>query len=366
MRFIVKIGTNLLTNEDNSLNTDFITTITKQVAELHKAGHQPIIVTSGAVAAGRKSITLKKESKNIPFRQALASIGQTYLLETYQNNFSEYDIVIGQVLLTMHDFKNHKNFLSTRSTMERLLHLNVIPIVNENDVTTMDELKFGDNDNLSAHLASLLEVDTLVILTDVEGLFDANPKKDPKAKLIPTVKNVTEKIKKLGREKEAKSEKGMGGIGSKITAAEYATEAGVETWVAMGTVENVLTDIIKDKKHHGTRFEPQFTSGKTRRKWLQMNQKENTAIIVDEGASNALLTKGTSLLPSGIKKVQGRFERGDVVAILGPKDKKIGFGQVNYSSQEVDTIKGTHSSEIADILGYALDEEVIHRDNMVT
>lgn len=368
MRFIVKIGTSLLTNEDNSLNTEFITKMVEQLAKLHKEGHEPIIVTSGAVAAGRKSIEIKKEGKHIPYRQALASIGQTYLLETYQNDFAKHDIVIGQVLLTLHDFTNHKNFLSTHSTLERLLHLRVIPVVNENDVTTIEELRFGDNDNLSAHLASLLEVDKLIILTDVKGLYDKNPKKDPKAKLIKEVKAVDDDVKKLANKGDAKSDpgKGMGGIVSKITAAEYATEAGVETWVCLGGIPNGVADIVKGEKHHGTRFAPQFSGKKTRGKWLQFKQKKGAIIIVDQGAKKALLEKGKSLLPSGVKTTEGRFERGDVVQIMGDKGGKIGFGQINYSSKEMDIIKGSQSAEIGDLLGYALEDEIIHRDNMVT
>ena len=210
MRFIVKIGTNLLTNEDNSLNTAFVKTITTQVATLHKNGHEPIIVTSGAVASGRKSLKLKKESKHIPYRQVLASVGQTYLLDTYRDDFREHNIVIGQVLVTMGDFNERKNFMSTKKTMELMLELKVIPIINENDVTSFDELKFGDNDNLSAHMASLLGAEKLIILTDVDGLFESNPQKNPDAKLVKIVEKIDDSIKKMAPQ-EAKGDKGLGG-----------------------------------------------------------------------------------------------------------------------------------------------------------
>ncbi len=362
MRFVVKIGTNLLTNEDNSLNTEFIQHIADQVAELHKKGHEPIIVTSGAVAAGRKSVSLKKESKNIPYRQALAAIGQTYLLETYQESFEKYEIVIGQVLLTMVDLEHHRNFLSTRNTMDLLLKMRVIPILNENDVTTFDEIKFGDNDNLSAHIASLLNAEKLVLLTDVGGVCDSNPKDNPHAKCFRVIEKVDESILELA---DGGSNKGVGGMESKLKAAQFATEAGVDVWVGDGREENIIIDLIEGSAHHGTHFQKQFGSKETRRKWLQTKQVKGASITLDEGAQKALLERGKSLLCSGITAVEGEFERGQVVVILGPNKEKIGFGQVNYSATELGKIKGAQSEKIEEILGYALENEVIHRDNMV-
>ena len=362
MRFVVKIGTNLLTNEDNSLNTTFIERVAAQIAELHQKGHEPIIVTSGAVAAGRQSITLKKESKNIPYRQALAAIGQTYLLDTYQNSFKKYDIVIGQVLLTMVDLEHHRNFLSTRNTMELLVKMRVIPILNENDVTTFDEIKFGDNDNLSAHIASLLNAETLILLTDVDGVCDSNPKENQNAKCLRTVEKVDETILKMA---QGGSSKGVGGMESKLKSAQFASEAGVDVWVANGIDENVITELVEGKNHHGTHFKKQFGAKETRRKWLQTKQVAGASISLDEGAQKALLDRGKSLLTSGITGVEGEFERGQVVVILGPNQEKIGFGQVNYDSAELQKIKGKKSAEIEGVLGYILDEEAIHRDNMV-
>ncbi|MBT7484059.1 glutamate 5-kinase [Candidatus Peregrinibacteria bacterium] len=362
MRFVVKIGTNLLTNEDNSLNTNFIQHIVDQVASLHKKGHEAIIVTSGAVAAGRKSVDLKKESKNIPYRQALAAIGQTYLLETYQKSFEKYDIVIGQVLLTMVDLDHHQNFLSTRNTMELLLKMKTVPILNENDVTTFDEIKFGDNDNLSAHIASLLNADKLLLLTDVGGVYDSNPKENPNAKCLRVIEKVDESILSLA---DGGSDKGIGGMESKLKSAQFATEAGVDVWIADGNEENVIIDLVEEKKHHGTHFQKQFGSKETRRKWLQTKQVKGASITLDEGAVKALLERGKSLLSSGITAVEGEFERGNVVVILGPNKEKVGFGQVNYNAEELVKIKGAQSEEIEKILGYALEKEAIHRDNMV-
>jgi glutamate 5-kinase len=363
MRFVVKIGSNLLTQEDNSLSAQFIQCVADQVSELHAAGHEVIIVTSGAVAAGRKSLAPPKESKNIPYRQALAAVGQTYLLNTYQESFKKYDIVIGQVLLTMVDLENQRNFLSTRNTMDLLLKMRIIPILNENDVTTFDEIKFGDNDNLSAHIASLLNAEKLILLTDVGGVCDSNPKTNPNAKCLTVIEKVDDEILALA---DGGGSKGMGGMESKLKAAQFATEAGVEVWIADGKEKNVITDLVEGRAHHGTQFKTQFKSKETRRKWLQTKQVKGASITLDEGAQKALLERGKSLLPSGITAVIGEFDRGDVIEILGPDNKKIGFGQVNYADYELKKIKGKKSEEIEKALGYALENEAIHRDNMVT
>jgi glutamate 5-kinase len=363
MRFVVKIGTNLITNDDNTLDSKFIESMVKQIATLRAAGHEPLIVTSGAVAAGRQGLTMKKESKHIPYRQALASIGQTFLLDTYRDAFKPYEVTIGQVLLTMIDFEHQKNFISTRNTLELLLAMGVVPIINENDVTTFNEIKFGDNDNLSARLASLINAETLIILTDVEGLLEEDPSVNPDAKLIQVVEKMDDRIRGMG--KKSGSSKGLGGMYSKVHAAEYAMEAGVEVWVANGKTPQVVENIVGKKSHHGTCFKRQFTPREARRKWLQMKKKNDASIQVDAGAVTAMKS-GKSLLPSGIKAVEGDFERGDVINIVNPENEKIGFGQVNYSSDEVKKIKGKHSTTIADHLGYSMEDEVIHQDNMVT
>ncbi|MFA6435914.1 MAG: glutamate 5-kinase [Candidatus Gracilibacteria bacterium] len=363
MRFVVKIGSNLLTRPDNSLNTEFISQMTAQIAELHKKGHEPIIVTSGAVAAGRKSITFKKESKTIPYRQALAAVGQTFLLETYQDNFAKYGIVIGQVLLTLDDLKQHDHFLSTYNTLDLLLKMRVIPILNENDVTTFNENKFGNNDKLSGHIASLLTAETLIMLTDVDGLYDADPRSNPEAKLIQTVDHITAKLKAAA--KGSGTSKGIGGMLEKLKAAEYANASGVKVWIARGGVPNVLVDLIEGKKHHGTLFTTKASPREARRRWFQLNLKQSAALHVDEGAVAALTTKGKSLLPAGIRFVEGHFKRGDIVSMLDPTGKKIGFGKINYDSSAVETLKGAQTDKIERLLGYTLGDEIIGRDNMV-
>ncbi|MDP2624646.1 MAG: glutamate 5-kinase [Candidatus Peregrinibacteria bacterium] len=364
MRFVVKIGSQLLTNEDNSLNTEFIKKIADQIAELHRAGHQPLIVTSGAVAAGRKSLTFKKETKTIPYRQALAAVGQTFLLDTYRDSFEKHDMSIGQVLLTMADLEEHEHFLSTYNTIDLLLSLRVIPVINENDVTTFNETKFGNNDKLSSHVASLINAKTLILLTDVAGLYDADPKTEPNAKVIPKVSEFTKDI--MSGAGKGGGKRGIGGMWEKVKAAEYATTSGVNVWVADGKTPNVVVDLIEEKKHHGTLFEAQVARRKSRRRWLQMQLLKGASVIVDEGAKQVLLHQGKSLLPSGIQFVEGKFKRGDVVSILGVNNECLGFGQVNYNSKAIEAIKGKHSSEIESCLGYTMGDEVINRDNMGT
>lgn len=367
MRFVIKLGSNLITNPDHTLNEELLNSVAEQIAALHKCGHESLIVTSGAVASGRQSLHLSKETKTIPYRQVLAAIGQTHLLKTYQAAFQKYGLLIGQVLLTMADFEQRPNFISTRNTLELMLKNHVIPVVNENDVTTFEELKFGDNDNLSGRLASMVGADRLLLLTDVEGVYDDDPKQNPKATLIPEIAEITEEILAKARHKAtASSQKNSrGGMMSKLAAAEFATEAGVAVWIAHGKTPGIILDLILDRKSHGTRFCPKFTPREARHHWLKAQRLKESAIHLDDGAQTALLAGGKSLLASGVVRVEGKFERGTVVLILGPKGKKIGFGQVNYSSGELEKIKGKKSSEIEGILGYMWQEEVVHRDNLV-
>lgn len=363
MRFVVKIGSHLLTQEDHSLNTDFIAQVTAQIAGLYQKGHQPLLVTSGAVAAGQRTLCVRKESKNIPYRQALAAVGQTFLLETYRNHFGHYGIVIGQVLLTMVDFREHDHFLSTYNTLDLLLKLGVVPIINENDVTTFNETKFGNNDRLSALVASLMGAEHLVMLTDVEGFYESDPKKDPKAKKLSVVEKITPAMKTAA--KSTGTSKGIGGMYEKVLAAEDATAAGVNVWIAQGTTAHVIGNIVEGIRPHGTHFKPTMSVQSARRRWLRMQLLKHASLTLDRGAVDALLTKGKSLLSSGIVRVEGPFQRGDVVKILKTSGEAIGFGQVNYTSEAAQAIKGKRSSDIAAALGYCLEDEIIHRDNLV-
>lgn len=363
MRIVIKVGSQLLTNPDHSLNTEFISHMVEQIAELYKNGHQPLLVTSGAVAAGRHTLCIRKENKNIPYRQALAAVGQTFLLQTYRDEFAKHGMVIGQVLLTMVDFKQHPHFLSTYSTLELLLQSNVVPIINENDVTTFSETKFGNNDKLSSLVASMIGADQLLLLTDVEGFYDNDPKKVPDAKLLPVVERITPAMKSAA--KPSGTSKGVGGMYEKVLAAEYATAAGVNVWIARGTIPNVVVDLMLKGKHHGTLFKTAVTPQNARRRWLQTRLIKNAGLRLDAGAMNAVLNKGKSLLPSGITEVEGTFKPKDVVSLLSEDGLVIGYGEVNYGSEEIQAIKGCHSTEIEKILGHGTDEVVIHRDHLV-
>lgn len=363
MHIVVKIGTNLLTKPDYSLNLEFIQNISRQIIELIANGLKVILVSSGAMASGRSELVLKKESKNIPLKQALCAVGQGILINTYRQFFKPQNIPIAQILLTNLDFTNKKSFLTTRNTLNLLLELGSLPVINENDVTSFDEIKCGDNDMLSAKVASMISANLLIILTDVEGLFDANPLINPTAKLIPHVSEFNSEIKKMAAEKV--SSRSLGGMKTKIQAAEYAVQSGVPVVITNGHQENILTSLILGKKQFGTYFETKKTPHESKKKWMQPLIKKNCHVIVDPGAADALLNKGKSLLPAGIIGLKGNFARGDIIKILDQNAQEIAYGIINYPSQDLEKIKGLHSSKIAEKAKFLYEPEVIHRDSMI-
>lgn len=379
MRFVLKIGTSLLTSGHKTLDRDFLQHLVAQVAELHRAGHQTIIVSSGAVGAGRSEIIFKREKHNIPFRQALAAIGQGVLMQIYRDYFKDYKIPVAQALLTNYDFINRENFLNTKNTLEFLLREGVIPIVNENDVTTIAELKFGDNDMLSAKTAAMVSADCLIILTDVDGLFEKDPKKYPSAKIIPVVVRIDDKIRSSAG--DARSSHSLGGMITKLDAAEYVSSSGIDMFIANGRRKNILKQLAEfflqcggDEPKAteqfcsicsaGTFFPSSAKHAESRKKWLKPKIKKNAWIEIDSGAMHALKRKGKSLLPSGITSVHGDFNRGDVVMVKAGKTD-ICYGQVNYGAKDLNKIKRHASADIQNILGFSYEEEVIHRDRMV-
>lgn len=374
MRFVIKVGTSLLTNAKHELNRGFLRRFTTEVVHLYRDKHEIIIVTSGAVAAGRQELIFDREKKNIPFRQALAAVGQGLLMKTYHEMFFEKKIIVAQALLTNYDFINRENFLNSKEVFELLLRRGVIPIVNENDVTTIAELKFGDNDMLSAKTAAMVSADNLVILTDVDGFFTHNPKVNRNAKLIPVVSHIDESL--LAQAKGSVNSLTLGGMKTKLEAAQYVTSAGISMWIANGKRSGILqklTDTLRSGNQLSSvlgsplgTFFPSSTSRLTsQKKWLKPKMLKNAWIEIDEGAKKALLLMGKSLLPSGIVKIHGIFRRGDVIAIK-QKAENIGYGQVNYSSMDIDKIKKHRTNEIEKILGFSFEDEVIHRDQMVT
>ncbi|MFH1720765.1 MAG: glutamate 5-kinase [Patescibacteria group bacterium] len=362
-RIVVKVGTNLVNKADNSLNADFLKSIVDQIAELHKKGHEVVLVTSGAVASGRKDIKLKKETHNIPYRQVLAAVGQGILINIYHELFAEEGINVAQALLTNHNFVNRKSYITTRNTLNLLMNHKVVPVINENDVTTYDELKFSDNDMLSAKTAAMIDADLLIILTDVPCVYNKDPKKHKDAQCIRVIEEIDTKIKKVAE--KSSSKKTLGGMETKIQAAEFAVNSGIPVVICGGDMKDVLHRIVEKGDLIGTLIKTSAEKHENRKVWLKAHVKKGAKIIVDDGAKNAIIKKGSSLLPVGVKGAKGTFNRGDVVQVYDLENNLLGVGQSNYKSTSVDKIKGCHSKDILGTLGKVLEEEVIHRDNMV-
>lgn len=361
-RIVIKIGTTLLTKENNEMNHKNMSAFIEQIAKLKAKGHEIIFVTSGAVASGRSELTLKKESKTIPFKHALASVGQGILMNTYREGFKKFNIPVAQALLTNNDFHERRNYITIRNTLELLLEMDVLPILNENDVSTLGELTFSSNDILSAYVAGMVGADLLIILSDVEGLYDKNPQLHDDAKLIKELNEINETT--LNLTEDSASKKSRGGMMAKLEAAAFASNAGSEVAIASGKTPNIISKIVEENYNEYTHLKAKCSKKESRKNWLQAQVKTDAFIIVDDGAAKALITKGTSLLPSGIIEVEGSFERGDIISIKN-KEQVIGIGQTNYPSTDVKLIKGCHSSSIAEKLQNPLEDELIHRDNMV-
>jgi len=339
--------------------------LTAQVAQLHREGHEIVIVSSGAVAAGRQKLGLPREKRGIPFKQVLAAVGQSQLMNIYDELFSKHGIVIAQALLTKSDLIDRSGYLNARNTLLALLELGVICIINENDVVATEELGglvFGDNDNLSAMVANLTDADLLAILTDIDGLYTADPRRYPDAKLVPKVEKIDAEIERLAG--DAGSPYGVGGMITKIEAAKLATASGVTVVIANGTKPDILRKIASGQQA-GTIFLPRTTKLESRKRWMLSGLASKGKLVIDEGAVIALKNKGGSLLPAGIIEVDGDFQRGDVIDIFDVDGNHVGCGIANYDSKDIEKIKGMHSEEIPIRLGYEYGDEVIHRNNMV-
>jgi len=339
----------------------FIEKLVRDIATLSKRNKEIVLVSSGAIGMGRRKLGVKNKLITIPSKQALASIGQTDLMNLYYQFFQKHNLSIGQVLLTRTDLFSRSSYLNARNTILTLLKLKVIPIVNENDTVAVEEIKFGDNDTLSALVAGLIDADLLIIFSDIEGLYTADPKKDPEAKLIKEVKRIDEEVEKIAKSSIIKGR--VGGMQTKIEAAKIATHSGIPVIIG-GEKENFLPDIFSGKKV-GTLFLPQATHLASRKRWIAYGHRSRGEIIVDRGAKDALVKRGRSLLPAGIKEVEGDFEIGDSVILLDEEKKEFARGIVYYSSKELKKIKGIKSSFIESLLGYKYYDEVIHRDNLV-
>ena len=359
-RIVVKCGSAVVTDNEGKLDKDVINNLSKEISLFSEKKYKITLVTSGAVACGVG--VFHREPKNLREKQAYASVGQILLMESYKNAFEKFNYKIAQILLTHEDFKNRKRFLNIKENIETLINLNVIPIVNENDSVVVNEIKFGDNDQLSSLYAGLFNADLLILLTDIDGFYDGNPKCRDNCSFITSVKEIDENIFKLAE--TTKSRLGTGGMISKLKAAYRATSLGIPVIIANGKKENILKKILEGELE-GTFFYPKEDKLKSKKFWILYTAKSKGELILDDGAVNAVLNKGRSLLPVGILDVNGKFEEGDIVKCVDKKGKVIGKGITYYSSDDIKKIMQQDSSNIKDIIGYKYADEVIHRNNLV-
>ncbi|MFH1382374.1 MAG: glutamate 5-kinase [Chloroflexota bacterium] len=363
-RVVVKLGTSLLTNGSDHLHHEAMRGLADQVARLHEQGMEVLIVSSGAIAAGRHKLGLTKKMNGIPYKQVLASVGQSRLMNIYEELFDQHDITVAQALLTRADLTDRAGYLNARNTLLALLELKVICIVNENDVVAVDELqelRFGDNDNLSAMVANLVDADLLLILTDIAGLYTVDPHRYPDARLIPQIERITPEIE--NRVSDTAGNLGTGGMITKIEAAKMATDCGITVVIASGQEPDVMLRLAAGESI-GTRFLP-ASRLESRQRWMLSGLATKGKLVVDAGAALALKKQNRSLLAAGVVQVKGNFGRGDIVDVYDPEGSRLGCGLTNYASADIAAIKGAHSKKIATTLGYDYGSEVIHRNNLV-
>ena len=361
-RIVVKVGSSTLTHETGKLNYHRIERLAMEIADLANQGKEMVLVSSGAVSAGMGPLGLSARPKTIREKQAVAAVGQGVLMHTYEKMFREYGQNVGQVLLTRMDAQDRKKFMNSRNTLLTMLQMGVIPIINENDVVAIDEFKIGDNDTLSAMVSNFIEADLLIILSDVDGLYTANPQTHPEARIIPVVTEVDKHVYDIAG--GAGSSIGTGGMYTKIQAASIATSSGVDMVIASGGEDGVLRRICQGEDV-GTWFTAKDSNLHTKKRWLLSGGKVQGSLIVDGGCRNALVEHGSSLLPVGIAAVEGEFHEGDIVNVMY-EGLVIAKGIVNYNSESVEAIKRHKTDDITKILGHeGVYEEVIHRDNLV-
>lgn len=367
-RIVIKFGTNILTNDEGDVSLSRVYSFIEDVSELKKSGKEIILVSSGAVGLGKKKLGVDSTDA-VAMKQACAAIGQSKLMSIYENAFDQYGLVVAQILLTEDDFSQRKKYLSLRTTLNKLLELGVIPIINQNDTVStieLDELYndtqvcFSDNDKLSALVASELDANLLVILSDIDGLFDSNPKMNKNAKIIPIVEKVTQEILNYGQDA---SSGGRGGMKTKLEAARLVTRSGGTVIVANGKTPSVIKQIFSQKEI-GTIFLPndEMLSGKKR--WIGYATNISGGIIVNYGAKKAILEKDSSLLPVGLVGIVNQFKKGEVVSILDENEREIARGIVNYNSEDCKKIIGVQSEDISKILGYKNYDAIVGRDNI--
>jgi glutamate 5-kinase len=360
-RIVVKVGSNVLTCPEG-LNLPVIDALSHQMMQLERSGQEVILVSSGAMAAGVRKLAIDRRPEAIPARQAVAAVGQAGLILTWEKALARHGKKVAQILLTAEDMTSRKRYLNARNTLNTLLDWGVLPIINENDTVMVDEIRFGDNDNLAAVITLLMDADILINLTDIDGLYDRDPRTHQDAELLTLISTIGREIERYAG--EIAGALGTGGMRSKIKAARKVTAAGVPMIIANGKKDGVLADIFEGRPT-GTFFKPKTARLSSRKCWLAFSLKPKGVIRIDGGAARALTTGGKSLLPSGIAAVSGQFNVGDPVQFAGPDGQVLGNGLVNYSAGDINKIKGMRSGDIADCLGEKPYDEVIHRDNLV-
>ena len=360
-RWVVKLGSSLLTNNGCGLRVDSMRNWVSQIMKLKQRGHDVVIVSSGATAEGITRLGWKHRPSAIHELQAAAAVGQMGLVQAYETCFQQYNIHTAQVLLTHDDNSNRQRYLNARSSLRTLLDLKVVPIVNENDTVSTDEIRFGDNDTLAGLVANLIDADILVILTDQRGLFEQDPRINPEANLIHEAKAGDQSLKQYAGEG---GELGRGGMKTKLKAAEIAARSGADTVIASGLEQNIL-EKIADGQETGTLLTRSHEPLTARKLWLAGQFRIHDRLILDEGAVNVLRNSGKSLLAVGVTAVEGNFRRGDIVVCIDDKGDEIARGRVNYGANETRKILGKSSDQFEQLLGYIDEQELIHRDNLI-
>ncbi len=366
LRLVVKVGTSVLTAGTDSLNQPFMVDLVRQVAVLHGQQAEVLLVSSGAVAAGWERLDFPpRQQRNhtaVAFRQMLAAVGQSRLMHLYEQFFNIYGLKVAQALLTRGDLRDRHRYLNARNALMQCLRYRLIPIINENDAVATSEIRLGDNDTLSAYVANLVDADLLVILSDVQGLYTADPRTHPQAELLHVVEQIDEQIWAMAG--GSGTHRGTGGMATKIRAADLATRSGCEVVIASGFEPECLLRVVRGETL-GTRFRTSVSQLEARKRWLLAETVMQSRIEVDDGAVRALVEQGKSLLPAGVTAVAGEFERGQTIRIFARSGREIARGMTQYSASDLALIRGLRSAQVAELLGYDYGTELVHRDDMV-
>lgn len=360
-RVVVKVGSSTLTGGSLRINQARLLELVRSLVLLREEGHEVILVTSGAVAAGREVLDDQDLPKTLGSKQMMASVGQVRLIGMYENLFNIFNTKIGQLLLTRADLENRERYLNARDTLNNLLDNGVLPVINENDAVSIAEIKVGDNDNLAAITAILVDADKVILLTDQKGLYDKDPRTNPDAVLLRRVDRITDEIMALGG--DSSGSMGTGGMHTKLQAAKKASMAGIELTIISGQNPLAILDAVKGQAE-GTVFMPAMSTVQAKKLWLSSVTANHGEIVVDDGAREALVKRGSSLLPSGVKEVKGSFLRGSIVAIVDLRHEVLARGISRYSNEDIEKIKGLKSDKIEEVLGFSHGSVIVHRDDL--